>query len=166
MNENSIFKHKGIFKNLNGTINHNTFFSFFVLFLLLTLLQMLPFPALHSYTAHLHPTPNLLPSGHHHTVVCVYGLCIYALQVIPSPCFIQFPLSPLPPLWHLSVCSMYPCVCFYFFYQIPHISEIICYLSLSNCLISLSIIIFRSIYVIAKSKVSFFFLPSCRIPSC
>ena len=35
------------------------------------------------FAASTQPTP--LPSGHHHTVVCVYGSCIYILWLIPSP---------------------------------------------------------------------------------
>ena len=53
--------------------------------------------------AHLHPAFAPLPPGHHHTVVCVYGLCLYVLWLIPSPSFIQLP----PPRWQLSVRSMY-----------------------------------------------------------
>lgn len=34
-----------------------------------------------------HP-PIPLSSGHHHTVVWVYGLCIYVIRLIPSPSFI------------------------------------------------------------------------------
>ena len=60
-----------------------------------------------------------LPSDYHHTDVCVYVLyiCFYN----PFTSFHQV-LQP-PPLWHLSVWSMYPCLCFYFVHQIPHISE-------------------------------------------
>lgn len=63
-------------------------FFFFTLLLLWTLLQMLPFaPPLPTFTQ---PSP-LFPSGHHHTIVCVHGLRILVLWLIPSPCFIQFP---------------------------------------------------------------------------
>ena len=34
----------------------------------------------HSFT-HLHPAPNLLPSGCHHTVVCVHELSIFVLKI-------------------------------------------------------------------------------------
>ena len=72
--------------------------------LLFTLLQLSPiFPPL--------PTSLQLPrpSGTPHTVVRVSGSYIYVLWLIPSP-FIQYH----PSLWHLSVCSMYLCICFYF----------------------------------------------------
>ena len=68
-----------------------------------------PTPCLYppnTYPPSLRPSPS--PSGH----VCVYGLCIHVLWLIPSPCFIQSPSSPL--LWQLSVCSIYACLCFYF----------------------------------------------------
>ena len=38
-------------------------------------------------------TPLLpIPSGHHHTALCVHGLYTYVLWLIPSPSFIQLPL--------------------------------------------------------------------------
>ena len=49
------------------------------------------------------PTPPL-PCGHHHTVVCVHGLCIYALWLIPSPAYSQS--SPLP----FDSCHSVPCI--------------------------------------------------------
>ena len=48
-----------------------------------------PFP-------HLCLPPHPLPSGHHHTIVCVYGSCIYVLWLIPSPSFIQSSPPPSP----------------------------------------------------------------------
>ena len=62
--------------------------------------------------AYLHPALNTPHRPHHHTVVCV--LCTHVLWLIPSPSFIQ---SPSPALWQLSVCSMYPRLCFYFVHQ-------------------------------------------------
>ena len=61
-------------------------FSFsFPLCLLLTLLQMSPFPhpPLLSSTHPLHP----LPSGPYYTVVCGCELCVCVLWLIPSPLF-------------------------------------------------------------------------------
>ena len=69
------------------------------IFLLLTLLQMSPPLLLCSP----HPDSTPLPSGHHHTVVCVYGLCTYVLWLIPSPSFVQ---SPIPS----DSCQSVPCV--------------------------------------------------------
>ena len=45
-----------------------------------------------------------------------------------------------------------------FFFKIPHISDIIGYLSFSICLISLNMVISRSINVAVNSFVSFFFM--------
>ena len=74
------------------------------------------------FTTSIQPSHSL-PSGHHHTVVFVYGLYTHVLWLIPSS-FLS--CSPVPsPLWWLSVCSMYPCFCFYFVHQIPHISKIL-----------------------------------------
>ena len=58
----------------------------------------IPLPALPSSTQPLSPSS----SGHHHTIVCVYGLCMYVLWLIPSP-FIQFPLPS-------DSCQSVPCV--------------------------------------------------------
>ena len=58
----------------------------------------------------------LLPSGHHHTVVWVYGLCINVLWLIPSPSFMQSPL-PSPHSTLTAICSVCPCLCFYFVHQ-------------------------------------------------
>ena len=61
-------------------------------FLLLTLLKMSPFsPVFLASTQHLLP----FPSVHRHTVVCVYGSCIFVLCLIPSASFIQS-LLPTP----------------------------------------------------------------------
>ena len=68
-----------------------------------------------SLFAHLHPALPLppLPSGHHHTVVCVYGLYLYALWLIPHRLSVSPAPSPLTAvsLFHvfmpLSVLSVY-----------------------------------------------------------
>ena len=92
------------------------------------------------------PYQSLLPltSGHHHAIVCVHRIYIhvYFSSNFPNP-------SPLT-----AVCSMYPCFCFYFVHQIPHISEIIWYLSFSDWHSSLNLTISRSIDVVVKGKIS------------
>ena len=102
------------------------------------------------------PSPHL-SSGHHHTVVCVHGSCIYDLWLILSPSFIQ----PLPgtavSLFHVSTPLFLFCSSLYFIHQIPHIGETIWHLPFSDWFISLSIIISRSIHAVAKGKSSFFF---------
>ena len=80
----------------------------FSLFLLFILLQLSPlFPSLPPPSSPQFPPP----SDHHHTVVCAHGPCLCVLWLIPSPFFIRSP--PPPPLWQLSVCSIYLCLCFY-----------------------------------------------------
>ena len=76
---------------------------------------MFPFPPF----AHLHPALILHPSGHHHAVVCVHGLCLYVLWLIPSPSLIQSypPPSPLRviSLFHISMLLLYFVCQFIFF---------------------------------------------------
>ena len=87
-----------------------------IFFKSLTLLQMSSFPPPLPTSTQLLPP---LPFGYHHTVVCVYGLCRYALWPIPSPSFIRSPLSPLPfPLWQPPVSPTYPHLCLYFVSQL------------------------------------------------
>ena len=70
------------------------------LFLLTTLLKMSPLsPPVPISTE---PCPLAITT----LLSWVYVLCIYALWLIPSPSFIQSCLTP--PLWQLSVRSMYP----------------------------------------------------------
>ena len=75
------------------------------------------------------------------------------------------PPSPLSPLITTNLFSisvslfhffLYLPVCFLF--QVPHISDIIQYLSLSVLLISLSIIHSRCIHVVANGIILFFFM--------
>ena len=87
--------------------------------------------------------------------------CIYVLQLIPSS------LPPLPS--PRSVALFYgslPLVLFhsslYIIHQIPHMSEIICYLSFSDWRILFSLVIFKSIHAVAKGK-SFLFFYSCIV---
>ena len=97
------------------------------------------------------------PSGNPYTCVHVHGSCIHILWLLPSPSF-----NPSHPLLQLSVCSMFLslilfCSLVYFVHQIPDLSEIIWYLPFTDQLISLSIRVSRSIHVVTKVKISFFF---------
>ena len=113
-------------------------------------------PSLPSAHLHLHPPhPLLWPSPH-----CCLCLCvIYTLFLVNPFAFFHpvppppFPLTPVT-LLHVSMplFLLYPSV--YFVHQIPHMSEIIWYLSFSDHLISLSIIISRSIHAVTKDKIS------------
>ena len=86
-----------------------------------------------------------------------------SLHCCPCPRAL-FPFCSLPPLPTTSchLLSIYESVPFsllvQFVHQIPHIREIIRYLSFSAWLISLSIMFFRSIYTTAKDKIFFFFI--------
>ena len=96
-------------------------------------------------------------------------LCNYQF-VLPNP-FTSFTQSPslLPSGNQQFVLCLWACFNFvsfiYFVLQIPHISEIMCYLSFSHWLISLSLILSRSIHAVTKGKISFFLQPS-SVPLC
>ena len=83
-------------------------------------------------------------------------------HILPSPAFIQSPHPPAPlpsdscqsaPCVHacVSTLSVYSVRC------LPHISEVPRYLSLSGWLISLGVVLSRSIHTAVKGKVSFVF---------
>ena len=59
------------------------------------------------------PSPPLLPTVNPLFTVCVHESLIYVLGLIPPASFHPPPL-PLPLLQPLSVCSMFPCLPFYF----------------------------------------------------
>ena len=67
--------------------------------------------------------------------------------------FSFFAQTLIPLLWQLFLF----CLLVYFVHLIPHISKIIWYLSFSDWLISLSIILSRSIHAVTKDKISFYF---------
>ena len=75
--------------------------------------------------------------------------------------FQSVPISPHlpPPLLELSVCSMILCLWFYFAHQfvlfIRFISEIIRFLSFTDRVVSLNIILYSSIHAVAKGRNSF-----------
>ena len=132
-------------------------FTFFFLknFLLLKLLQMSPCPPFAHLTEPLSYFPlafTILLSismGYAYTLFS-YSVCLF--------------LSSLPTL-PLSICQFVPCIhasgsiysLHYFIYQIPHINELIQYLSFSDWLISPSIIISRYIHAVTKGQSYFFF---------
>ena len=97
------------------------------------------------------PTPS--PSSNLHTVVCV---CEFSFCLIPSP-FRHNPAKTPSSLISASLFSVYESISILFvslFYSLgPHISEITWYLSFSDWLISLSIMLSRSIYAVTKGKI-------------
>ena len=75
----------------------------------------------------------------------------------------SWPLSPFYPLLSfpsvscLLLFGLFTCCGLYFFvFYIAQMSEIICYLSLTTWVISLSIICLRSIHAVTSGKVSYF----------
>ena len=126
---------------------------------------MSPFPP--NPFAQVHPaftSPSLWPSPH-----CC--LCLWILHKCslanPFSFFHPVPL-PLPsdscqgvPGPHASVSSL----SVYFAHYIPPVSEIMWYSSLTDWLISLSIIIFRLIHAVEKVRLPLFLQPR-RIPLC
>ena len=58
-------------------------------------------------------SPSAFPSDYHHAVVCV--CVIYTYGFFLNPFTFSHSAPKPPPLWQLSVCSMYPCICFYSF---------------------------------------------------
>lgn len=123
-----------------------TFFLFFFLFLLFLLLLLL----------HL-----LLPIS---SSIVYVSLCVleHNPPVSPSPLhlFCQTSTSPLATinLFSIFIVPILLFVCLFIVFFIPFMSRIIYYLSLSVWLISLSIIISRSIHVDSNGMISSFFL--------
>ena len=85
-------------------------------------------------------------------------------------CFTFFtqPLQPPTPWRHQSIFiyDSASTLLVYFVHWVPHMSEIIWYLSFSDWFTSFSIIFSRSIYAVAKGKISFFWWPSIRLCKC
>ena len=102
------------------------------------------------------------------SLCCTVGLhCLSILNVIvciyqpPNPRPPRYP----PPPWQPQVCSLCLCICFcsvdrfiYVIFYIPHISDIIWYLSFFFWLTSLSMRISSCIYVAASGIILFFFM--------
>ena len=103
--------------------------------------------------------PLPFSADNHHTVVCVYESFFVCLIPLPLSLIPQ-PLSPLTAvsLFSVSMSLSLFCSLDQFVPQIPHMSEIIWYLSFSDWLISHSIMLSRSIYVAVKNKISFSFM--------
>ena len=110
------------------------------------------------FTPSLQPTPTKstsLPHFHHPLWLCPWVL-------YSSSCKPHFPLSPphSPPGYCYIVLNFNGSGCilfaFFFYWLFPVKGEIIWYLSLTVCLISLSIMLSRSIHAVAKGISSFF----------
>ena len=130
-----------------------------ILFLFLLFIFYCSITVVLIYPPLLSPT---LPTPHSNSQ---YPSCCPCPQVIhtcsltgPFPAFPHYPLL-LPsghcqsvPCFHVSGSILFVC----FIHQVPLISEIIWYLSLTTWLISLSIILFSSIHALSKGRSSFF----------
>ena len=95
------------------------------------------------------PTPT--PTVNSHTVVQVPGSFIHAPCLIPSPSFHHYSHPPSPitfNLFYVSTSVVVFCSLVYLVHKIPLIGEIIWYLSFTNWLISLSIIVSSSIHAV------------------
>ena len=110
------------------------------------------------------PIPSYLniidytPHGANFASVAILQLPICTAQSLYF--FLSNPQSSLPSDSCQSVLCSYESVLSCLFicvHQIPHVSEIIWYLSFCDWLISLSIILARSIYAFVDGKISFFF---------
>ena len=127
---------------------------FFNLFLLFTLLHMSPFsPTLPTSAQPLPLTTTMLlyvSMGYAHMF---FGQSLHLLSFSSPPSSLLTAVS----LFHVSIPLFLYCSSVYFVHQIPHRSEIIQYLSFIDWLITLSIIISRSIHAVVKGKSPFFF---------
>ena len=97
-------------------------------------------------------------------IITVYLCDIYYITgcvdlLISFSCFLSPTQSPLP-LGNYPFFSVF--VLFYSFFLIPHISEMMWYLSFCVWLISLSIILSRSIHVVTNGKISFLWLSNIQ----
>ena len=99
--------------------------------------------------AHLYVSPFPFLSGYHHNVVHIY---LSSASKHPSP------LTAVS-LFHVCFCFSFLLLLLlnYFVDYIPDIEEITWYLSFFDGLISLSIMISRSVHAVGKGKIFFFF---------
>ena len=108
-------------------------------------------------SAHLHSVsgpPSLWPSPHYCLGLWVRYRCSLASFSQCPPA--AWPLTAVS-LIHVSMPLFLFCSPVYFVQLAPHVSEIIWYLSLTDWLISFSLIISRSTHVITKAKISFLY---------
>ena len=113
-------------------------------------------PPLSSSTA-LHPHHLSFPWAI--TLLSSLSICFFFF-VIPSPFPPSLPTFSLTALslFFVSMLLFLFCLLAYFVHSIPHMNEIMWCLSFSDWLISLSIIISRSIHSFTKGKIPLFFM--------
>ena len=148
----------------------------FYLFIYLFIFILLCFLLLFSYSCpyfppllfHALPTTHLPLSILPH-IVFVHGSYIHVpcLTLLPFPCYPPSPsLLVTVSLFFISMSLVIFCLFVCFVDQVPLIGEIIWYLSFTAQLISLSIILYSSIYAVAKGRSSFFVLRSITLCKC
>ena len=98
--------------------------------------------------------PTALPTS---TYPQLHMYFAYSLHLLSSSSPILLPSTAVSP-FSVSLILFLFCLLVYFVHHIPHVSEIIWYLSFSDWLISLNIVISRSIHAFAKGKTFFFFM--------
>ena len=120
-----------------------------------------------------HP-PFPSPTSSHPFPLAVATLILRSMSFVCLFSFSAQSLSPhtmAPPpaavsLFSVSMSLFLFCLLVYFVYQIPNISEIIWYLSFCDWLITLSIMLSRSIHDVAKGKIFFLWLSSIPLYKC
>ena len=114
-------------------------FKLFLLYFSLPLIPLIPpFPYYYHTFVHIHESFFLLAPSFH-------LLTFHPLPTEQSACF-------------LSMSLFLFCLVILFVHQIPHLSEILWYLSFSYWLISLSIMFSRSVHTVTKGKIFFSFM--------
>ena len=91
--------------------------------------------------------------------ISFFSLFTLLCSIPPPP---QPPSPEQPPTLSavsmIFICESVSILLVHFVHWVPHMSEIIWYLSFSDWIISLSILFSRSIHAVAKGKISFFSL--------
>ena len=99
------------------------------------------------------------PPFSHSPMVCAQESSTHVPWIVLS---LSFPCYALPPpLWSLSFCSLFPCLLLYFAYIFVllirfHSYKITWHLSFTICLVSLNIMLSRSIHADVKGRSSLF----------
>ena len=142
---------------------HFLFFNYFFLLFKYSCLHFLPklLPAPPTLTSHPQSYPNLL--------VLSMGP-LYMFLDDPSPSFPHYPSLPSPLVTvslffiSMSLVIFYLLVCFVDW--VPLIGEIILYLSFTPWLISLRMILSRSMYAVRKGRKELLFIFGCIVFHC
>ena len=130
------------------------FFIYFLIYFLFNNFQLY-------FYYHLVPLCTLLPA-----ITTQQSMSMSPFSFLFNPS-ISYPAPSLAVICSPSMSLFMFSLLVQFVHQIPHMSEVIWYLSFSDWLISLSIMFSRSIHTVAKGKIFFFQLssiPLCKCP--